>query len=373
MVYFGLYAVTFICGFYDFVRKSKKLTIFLTGLMFFLLFFTAGFRYETGWDWQNYTALINGLPTDYDDFARFKGSSGNSYESGYLILNYLVKLAGGNIQWVFAVMAFLSVGLFVFSLRRYTPYVFVTLLVYLFHVYYLNFSYIRQGFSIAVFFYALRFVKERNFKKYVFWIFISSLVHSSSLIVLPLYFILDREIKGVYYALGIMAAFMLMKMEWIQWFIGIVSGNNLLVTKFLATADKFGGAENKAGISSRFLEFLLLFTFCAWNRPFFKQRFAYFNIFLNCAFLYLAIYLLFNDLVIFVERIGLIFLVGPVLLYGFVIEKFKEQHARILFYLLIAAIIYLRGFEMLGAGGANSKSMFIPYRNYLVEWLQSNP
>jgi hypothetical protein len=374
MVYLGLYIMTFLCGFYDFLKKNKAMTILLTGVLFLFFFFFAGFRYQTGWDWQNYTALFKELPLDYDELINFIKNSGTSFETGYVMVNYWVKLMGGNVQWIFAMFAFLSIGIFWYALPRYTPYVFVTLLIYLFNIYYLNFSYIRQGFSVVLFFYSLQYIKEKNFKKYLFFTFISFLFHSSSVIALPLYFVLNRDIKGKYYVLCLLLAFALMQVGWLQFFIQILTGDNLVAQKFLTTADKYG-ESGKAGISSRFIEFLFLFTFCAWNRDYFKERLAYFNIILNCTFVYLLVYLLFNELSIFVERIGILFIIGPTLLYGFVFEKLKERTLKVMFYLVIALIILLRGISFFniegeGLAGSNRKSFF-PYRNYLIELLTS--
>src|SRR5262245_27132735 len=153
MAYLGIYLVTFLCGFYDFMKKNKGVTILLSGLLFLALFFLAGFRYRTGYDWWNYTGLVKELPTDYDGLVSFIRSSGTNFEAGYVLVNYVIKLMGGNVQWVFALFAFVSIGLFLYTLPKYTPYFFATLVIYLFNIYHLNFSYIRQGLSTVIFFY----------------------------------------------------------------------------------------------------------------------------------------------------------------------------------------------------------------------------
>lgn len=48
---------------------------------------------------------------------------------------------------------------------------------------------LRQSIAIMIFFYAIRFIIEKDLLRYTFWISIASLFHTSALILLPFYFI----------------------------------------------------------------------------------------------------------------------------------------------------------------------------------------
>ncbi|GAA4311478.1 hypothetical protein GCM10023143_20610 [Compostibacter hankyongensis] len=81
--------------------------------------------------------------------------------------------------------------------------------------------------------------------------------------------------------------------------------------------------------------------------------------------------MLFNDLKIFVERIGVLFIIGPTFLYPFVLGKVKERYFKAGIYIVIAGIIFIRGVTFLQGSkqknGAVIESQFLPYKNYLVE------
>lgn len=272
---------------------------------------------------------------------------------------------------MFAVFAFVSIGLFYLAIPRYTPYVFVTLLIYLFHVYYLNFSYIRQGLVVACFFYSLRYLKEKSFWKYTACIIIGALFHVSALILIPFYFILNRNIPGFYYILGIAVALVLYKIGWLDKVMDVATGGNPLVSKFMGTAAHFS-SRGAAGLSSRFFEYLLLLLICLFNKKRLSQELPYFFIFINLSFAYLIVYILFNDLQIMVERIGVLFLIGPILLYSYVLVLLRQNFLKVAVYVFMGMVVLFRGYNFFYApvdAPLSNAEQFFPYRNYLIESL----
>ncbi|OPZ02915.1 MAG: Transmembrane protein EpsG [Bacteroidetes bacterium ADurb.BinA395] len=48
---------------------------------------------------------------------------------------------------------------------------------------------IRQSIVLCIFIYAVKYIKEKNLIKYLFWVIISYFIHKSALLLIPLYFI----------------------------------------------------------------------------------------------------------------------------------------------------------------------------------------
>jgi len=73
-----------------------------------------------------------------------------------------------------------------------------------------TFSGLRQSISIMIFFYAIKFLAEKDPLRYVIWISIASLFHISVIIMLPLYFIKDvkfnRRLVAILYIASIFLA-----------------------------------------------------------------------------------------------------------------------------------------------------------------------
>lgn len=371
MVYLGLYLLMFISGFYDFFKKNRNVTIFLFLTTFLVLFLAAGFRYQTGWDWPNYTDFFDEVPSRWKKLLDFLNSPYNNYEKGYTLLNALIKALGGNVQWIFALFSFFSIGLVYYALPKYTPYVFVTLFIYLFHGYYLNFSYIRQGLAIAIFFYALRFLLEKSFIKYLACIVFASFFHISSLAFIPLYFFLNRNIPIYIYVSILVIAFILYKIGWLNFMLaGILNGNPLMI-KFVELVRKLSD-RGAAGLSSRFFEYMLLFLFCLTLKKRLIPSLPYCLIFINLAFVYLTVYILFNDLQILVERIGVLFIMGPIMLYSYILVPLKEGIFKVSIYVAMALVLFLRGYNFFFAptdAPVSNAQQFFPYRNYLIEMI----
>ena len=116
-------------------------------------------------------------------------------EIGFLLLNQFVSWIGGN----FNTLLFISVALPLFFILRTIRYfniynVFLSyyvlfcssfLLIYLF-------SGIRQGIAIGFIFYSFKYIVNRELKFFILYILLASLFHFTSIIVLPLYWVIKK-------------------------------------------------------------------------------------------------------------------------------------------------------------------------------------
>ncbi|WP_169816458.1 EpsG family protein [Dokdonia donghaensis] len=151
------------------IEWFKNLTISV--LIIFL-----SIRYEVGNDYAEY----------YNQFEDFKVYGLESYFEPFFILIYSIS---PSFQYVIILTSILSLvfihkGINYFSSSRYFTALFIFFSV---HFVILNIHLIRQGISVAIIFFAFKFLFEGNKKKFIIWCLIASGFHSSSLVVLLLY------------------------------------------------------------------------------------------------------------------------------------------------------------------------------------------
>ncbi|WP_160689327.1 EpsG family protein [Clostridium sp. C2-6-12] len=168
-------------GKYSIYEKYKrKIFSFLTILIPSLF---AGIRCGIGTDY-NYTYL--------PEFVKMASSSYKSrLEILYVLLNKIIIRFNGNLQCVLFVMAFLTLSFMYLGLKQYAdkisfPLAFFT---YLITYYFQSYNILRQALSMAIAFFALKYVNERKLMKYFFWIMIAIGFHVGAIIMIPMYFL----------------------------------------------------------------------------------------------------------------------------------------------------------------------------------------
>lgn len=145
-------------------------------------------RYNVGMDYQTYTRI-------YTD------SSINVKEIGYQLINNISHFFGFSAQFTIACYSFVTIFLaFKFIQENSKKPFFSVLIFYAFSPFFLqSMNVIRQMLAIFIFAYSIKFIQNRDIKKYFFVIILGSLfAHQTILCTIPLYFILGREFDKKY-------------------------------------------------------------------------------------------------------------------------------------------------------------------------------
>lgn len=143
------------------------------------------------------SALRIGIGNDYwvyrDNFLHIiSGDTKVSYEIGF---KALVKVLQGlfgydNYRIVFAVMAFLTSLFFVKGLFDSADWFVMTFFLFMTSgFYFMSFSNVRYYFVMAVCTYAMKFLFEKDYVRFVLWIAFAAFFHKSVLLVIPVYII----------------------------------------------------------------------------------------------------------------------------------------------------------------------------------------
>ncbi|MGQ7871158.1 EpsG family protein [Sunxiuqinia sp. sy24] len=130
--------------------------------------FIVGYRYEVGTDWYSYKLYFeNGI---------FKEGK---IEFGYRIINQIIYNLNGKYTLVFFIVSFIS---WYFIFKGFPNKLLPLGLYFLFcdEWFFFSTNGVRQFAAFGFFFYAIQFLPQRKFKKFLFWIFIAGLFHRSA-------------------------------------------------------------------------------------------------------------------------------------------------------------------------------------------------
>ena len=194
--YYGLLLALVASGLLFCERKPsrRKDALFLGGASILLILFAA-LRGETvGIDYPMYQAYFEQM---HRGGWQFLTGPENEYriEFGFSLLNYVVSRFTGDVHVFMAVAAAILVGLEAIVLYRDCAIPWLGMFLFVsFNFFGNSMSFIRQSFAIAIFMFAIRYLKENRWLPYLGIVLLAATFHKSILILLPFYFLAQLPI-----------------------------------------------------------------------------------------------------------------------------------------------------------------------------------
>lgn len=204
MIYTILYFVIFIPSFLFTVGKNEIMKAherYLYIVLSVALLLMAGLRYNVGYDFMAYENLFDKISNTQEGI--WSLSQGLNVELGFV---FLCKICANYSIFIFAVACLAIIPKLIYMYKECEFKLAVLLMYYcgLFMTY--DMGVMRQGLSISIAIYGLKYIQKRNLAKFLIVIFAATLFHVSSLIFIPLYFIGCKEFsRKVYYTTAILA------------------------------------------------------------------------------------------------------------------------------------------------------------------------
>lgn len=157
------------------VSRNARIAITLAAAIILTLF--AGLRKDTGNDWNPYEEYYQSLHTIHDKSADF--------ELGYRATSLVIKLSGVPYPGFLILYTAIYIGIFTLAFNR-EGYRDATWLLFLLYSSYLLgwMGTARQVLAIAICVYSLRYIRSREYLKFLFAVSIASLFHTTALIFL---------------------------------------------------------------------------------------------------------------------------------------------------------------------------------------------
>ncbi|XOQ48306.1 MAG: Transmembrane protein EpsG [Eubacteriales bacterium] len=125
-------------------------------------------------------------------------SDANGYrvEPGYSLLNYFVSLFTGDVHIFMLFVSILTVGLTAVLLYKYSPVPWVGMFVFASFGFFGNsLSFLRQSIAIAIFLYAINFLKKKKLIPYILIVLLAASFHKSIIIMIPVYFLAHIKVN----------------------------------------------------------------------------------------------------------------------------------------------------------------------------------
>lgn len=322
------------------VRKINYLCAFFS---FLPLYLVSAFRYDVGQDYfYTYVPLFNSVANT---------GTYKSVEKGYILLNKLVLLFTSNYAGIFILTSFI-LCFFIFKcifeqskMPVISSYIFVTSTFY-----FISMNLVRQAITIAIFFYSIKYIKDRNFKRYLFMILIAASIHVTALIYIPVYFIANKSIKFKNFII-----------TYISLFIGLPLTKDFIYfiiskTKYAYYIGSVYDNGERVSVSPLISLSIVLLTYFYIRKT--KKKDFYDNIYLN---IQIIATLSSTALGIFplALRIFIDFEYIQILLVASIIKMEKNKFNRMV---LIAAIIILYGLYFYYTIGIKNGSNVLPYK-----------
>lgn len=154
----------------------------------FPLIFISAIRYGVGQDYfYTYVPYFKKLLID---------SNNENIEFGFYYLTKFIQLFTDNYIWLFVVC---SIIYFTFIFKAIyenseNPPLSIFLLIGTSY-YFVFLNTMRQMLAISIFLYAIKYIKKRNFIKYIIYIMIATSLHTAALTFLPVYFLYGIKVK----------------------------------------------------------------------------------------------------------------------------------------------------------------------------------
>lgn len=174
------------CSILGMFKIDKKLEYSLLFISFLALFLFSGLRYDVGMDYSSYEQLYKDSLFQLNPEIK---------ELGWAYLFYWCRNIGISFSIIILLISFFTIYCVFVFIRRYSPYPFLSILIFFcFAQYYTyTFNVIRQCLAIYIFFTLLECICQRKMAKYFISIALTVVfVHSSAIILFPLYFLLHR-------------------------------------------------------------------------------------------------------------------------------------------------------------------------------------
>lgn len=176
--------------------ERKRITVLVTSVIFILSFI----RWERGADWLSYYNVFQvTLSWDFTDYY------GANFEFGYFFLNVLAKSVFDNytvLLFIYACILFYFHTAGILQLTKYP----VTALLIAWSMGFAGMYFVRSGIAVAILFYSLKYVQQRRFFKFLFFLILGTLFHRSVFLFFIAYFIFPMNISPRVMILSIIGA-----------------------------------------------------------------------------------------------------------------------------------------------------------------------
>lgn len=293
-------------------------------LSFLPVLFVAAIRHEVGTDWPIYLEYYQGINEGTKAFS----------EKLFNLLNKFVGWTVKDFQGVIVLVAFFAY-LFLFK-ALYEQSISVALSLLIFFVsslFFASLNQMRQAIAMPIMLYAYKYIRNKKPVRYILWCFAATFIHASSLVYLPLYFVIKFKPSVRRYVT--IFGLCVVSLPVLQILFDILMQYTKYAWYSTSVYNTGGQANNFYLLGFLFqMAMLVIMSYYRFSLP---EEDSVYDGLLNCYFLS-TITLLFTPVLSQVLRVSQCFGYSQILLVPRVIDREKNRTRRIVLYMLIIGL-----------------------------------
>ncbi len=325
LIYF---VVAFISSFliYKYSQSQKKVFLILSFIPFFLVM---ALRYGIGYD---YLAIYTPI------FKHIVSGVNVNWDIGMVILCKIIGIFSKDEFFFFFITSAITSIFFYKSIIENSDFPWMSLLIYVIGGMYIDsLNVVRQYVAISIFIYSLKYVRNKDFIKYLFLIIIASLFHNSAFMLIPAYWLLSSKpsLKRNIILLLIMISLMPVAN---MLFLKLIS-----ITKYSYYIDSSYGSANPT-YSELIISSILLIISILFSKQ--NKNNINYNIYSNMTFLFFCTSLL-SFKILLAYRLVMYFKISMIFLIPTIIKTTVKPKDKMLLFTVI--VIMLSSITLIGA------------------------
>lgn len=353
-LYIAILILLFGFGFFDLFSSNLKQKKILLFILFLLLIFQDGLRWETGTDWKPYLKYFYQDP-EYSWF---------SFEPGYDLLNVIIRAIFNSYTVFLVAHAIIIYTLYIKAITKLTDLPIVALMIF----YSLMIGYMgmnRQHVALAICLYAIPFILNKEKYKFLIAIIIATLFHFSAILFLICY-PLNRKINGKIIIGSLLASIIIGQIDFmliIKPVLGLMHIPSFIAMKILIYLEG-AGANSFVWLIAGSLKRLIIFSLVYFYREKIKLVFPHIDFFLNVYLFSIVMYFCFNNSIQVLVSRGMMYfgILSEIFLLSSLLFVFKKQTNKIIIYLLLFIFVLFTYSKSISV----FYDLFIPYKGIFI-------
>ena len=313
-------------------NERKKHMLFVFSIILLIGFL--GLRGFIGWDWWAYYPSYNNLP------------GGFNYEIGYEIWSNIFYKIGLSYHHFTFINTVADILILAYVLKKYSKYPIFSMFLFL-AVQGLSFEVdlLRNAKAVLLFIISIQFIKERKIIPFLILNILGMTFHMSSVIYLPMYFILNRNysrkiilpliiLGNIYYIFD--TKLFIHILEYMSSVLPAAVGGK--ITSYLSIIPQNYKLPIGTLYFERFVTFIMVFFFLHKEKGSREKENPYSLIMENSFYIFYLIFLFTSEFFIASTRIGILFIYANWFLWGDIIENLRNTKIKVAVFLIAVLI-----------------------------------
>ena len=313
-------------------NERKKHMLFVFSIILLIGFL--GLRGFIGWDWWAYYPSYNNLP------------NGFNYEIGYEIWSNIFYKIGLSYHHFTFINTVADILILAYVLKKYSKYPIFSMFLFL-AVQGLSFEVdlLRNAKAVLLFIISIQFIKERKIIPFLILNILGMTFHISSIIYLPMYFILNRNysrkiilpliiLGNIYYIFD--TKLFIHILEYMSYVLPAAVGGK--ITSYLSIIPQNYKLPIGTLYFERLVTFIMVFFFLHKEKGSREKENLYSLIMENSFYIFYLIFLFTSEFFIASTRIGILFIYANWFLWGDIIENLRNIKIKVAVFLIAVLI-----------------------------------